>query len=151
MKDAIKTGLGAALFLVFFPAAAYATQMHSGAEGIIVHQFGHLFFLFSMVVLILTITGKDLNREKGWRLIQYAAFFFILWNMAAFGAHLLDNQMHAVTVSNVSFSEITIMAENGSRLIEIAYYLLKLDHLLCVPAIFFLYKGLCHIPVKETP
>ncbi|MCF8045131.1 MAG: hypothetical protein K9J83_04650 [Desulfarculaceae bacterium] len=150
MRNFFKTVPGASLFLLFFSDPAFATQMHSGTEGVIVHQFGHLFFLFSMVVLILTITGKELNREKGWRLIQYAAFFFILWNMAAFAAHLLDNQMNTVTVSNISFSEITITAENGSRLIEIAYYLLKLDHLLCVPAIFFLYRGLCHIPVKEA-
>lgn len=145
-----KTGLYTILFLLFFSDPADAIQMHSGAEGIIVHQFGHIFFLFSMGVLILTITGKDLNRQKGWRLIQYAAFFFILWNISAFTAHLLDNQIHAVTVSDLSLSEITIMAENGSRLIEIAYYLLKLDHLLCVPAIFLLYRGLCHIRVREA-
>ena len=150
MSNFFKTGLVTTLYLLFFSYPAFAIQMHRESEGIIVHQFGHLFFLFSMVVLILTITGKDLNRKKGWRLIQWAAFFFILWNVTTFTAHLLDNQLHTVTVSNISFSEISIKAENGSRLIEIVYYLLKLDHLLCVPAIIFLYRGLCHIPAKEA-
>ncbi|MFO7752188.1 MAG: hypothetical protein R6V41_03595 [Desulfobacteraceae bacterium] len=148
MNKLLKTVQAAALFLVFLPVPSFATQMHSGAEGIIVHQLGHLFFLFSMVVLILTITGKELNRSKGWRLIQYAAFFFILWNMAAFGAHLLDNQINLVKVSDITFSSITISSETDSRLIETAYYLLKLDHLLCVPAIFLLYRGLCSLQVK---
>ena len=151
MSNFFKPGLGTTFFLLFFPDFAFAIQTHSESEGIVVHQLGHLFFLFSMVILILTITSKELNRQKGWRLIQWAAFFFILWNITTFTAHLLDNQLNTVTISNISFSEITITAENGSRLIEIGYFLLKLDHFLCVPAIIFLYRGLCHIPAKEAP
>ena len=150
MSNFFKTCLITTLFLLFFSDSAFAIQTHREYEGIVVHQIGHLFFIFSMVILILTITSKELHRQKGWRLIQWAAFFFILWNMAAFTGHLLDNQLHTITVSNISLTEITIMAENGSRLIEIAYYRLNLDHLLCVPAIIFLYRGLCHIPVKEA-
>ncbi|MBU2430313.1 MAG: hypothetical protein KKH99_06440, partial [Proteobacteria bacterium] len=38
------------LLLDFFsPESGFAIQQHSHAEGIIVHQIGHFFFLFSML------------------------------------------------------------------------------------------------------
>ncbi len=128
--------------LCLMKGTAFATQLHARAEGIVTHQFGHLFFLFSMVALIFTITGKDLARQKGWRLIQYAAFFFILWNLDAMAAHFLDNQIDAVKTLPVSFACIKIIARNDSSLLAWFYYALKLDHLLCVPAMIFLYRGI---------
>ena len=128
--------------LILLPVCGYATQLHASSEGIITHQMGHFFFLFSMVALIFTITGKDLARQKGWRLIQYAAFFFILWNLDAMAAHFLDNQIDAVKTLPVSFACIKIIARNDSSLLAWFYYALKLDHLLCVPAMIFLYRGI---------
>ncbi len=134
--------------LLFLPTIASATQLHTSSEGIITHQMGHLFFLFSMVALIFTITGKGLDTQKGWRLIQYSAFFFILWNLDALTAHFLDNQIQAVTIENLSLGKIRVVVHNGSSLLAWIYYILKLDHLLCVPAMLFLYKGLSNL-VKE--
>lgn len=51
--------------LIFVPVDGLATQLHASSEGIITHQVGHLFFLFSMVALIFTITGKGLDKQKG--------------------------------------------------------------------------------------
>jgi hypothetical protein len=130
-----------ALFILL-PMDASATQLHSHTEGIITHQAGHLFFLFSMVVLIFTITGKGLNKQKSWRLIQYSAFFFILWNLDAVAAHFFDNQIHIVKIENISIWKIKIITHPDSSLLAWVYYILKLDHLLCVPAMLFLYKGL---------
>ncbi|MBW2655874.1 MAG: hypothetical protein JRC91_13410 [Deltaproteobacteria bacterium] len=128
--------------LILLPIEVSATQLHASSEGIITHQAGHFFFLFSMVALIFTITGKDLNKQKGWRLIQYSAFFFILWNLDAIFAHFLDNQIYAVKIENISLGKMRIITNNDSSLLAWFYYILKLDHLLCVPAILFLYKGL---------
>jgi len=128
--------------LILLPIDGYATQLHASSEGIITHQVGHLFFLFSMVALIFTITGKGLDRQKGWRLIQYSAFFFILWNLDAITAHFFDNQIHAVKIENISLGKMRIITNNDSSLLAWFYYILKLDHLLCVPAMLFLYRGL---------
>ena len=133
---------------VLLPVEVYATQLHTSSEGIITHQTGHLFFLFSMVVLIFTITGKGLDKQRGWRLIQYSAFFFILWNLDVIAAHFFDNQIYAVKIENISLSHIKIIARNDSSILAWVYYGLKLDHLLCVPAMLFLYKGLSSL-VKE--
>ena len=129
------------LFLLLFPGnMAIATQLHVTSEGIITHQIGHTMFLFSMGVLIFTIRGKRLDSQKGWQMIQLGAFFFILWNLDALFAHMLDNQIMVVSTQTLSFSTIEIYSE--SPLIAWVYYFLKLDHLLCVPAMFFVYRGL---------
>ncbi|MCD4720994.1 MAG: hypothetical protein K8S13_14225 [Desulfobacula sp.] len=128
--------------LILLPIDGYAIQLHASSEGIITHQVGHLFFLFSMVALIFTVTGKGLDQQKGWRLIQYSAFFFILWNLDAITAHFFDNQIHAVTIETISIGKMRIITNNDSSLLAWFYYVLKLDHLLCVPAMLFLYKGL---------
>jgi hypothetical protein len=138
------------VFLIFLPVNGYATQLHASSEGIITHQAGHLFFLFSMVALILTISKKNLGSQKGWRLIQYSAFFFVLWNLDAFTAHFLDNQIHAVKIENISFWTLDIVAYNDSQLLGFAYYILKLDHLLCVPAMLLLYKGISRLVNDHT-
>ena len=132
----------AAAGVILLPLDVYATQLHASSEGIITHQVGHLFFLFSMVTLIFTVTGKGLDKQKGWRLIQYSAFFFILWNLDAIAAHFFDNQIHVVKIENLSFGKIRVITNNDSSVLAWFYYVLKLDHLLCVPGMLFLYKGL---------
>ena len=142
MQLLLKSMLVTAFVGFAFLPAAYATQLHASSEGIITHQVGHLFFLSSMVALIFTITGKGLDKQKGWRLIQYSAFFFILWNLDAVAAHFFDNQIHAVEIENLSFGKIRVITNNDSPMLAWFYYVLKLDHLLCVPGMLFLYKGL---------
>lgn len=134
--------------LILLPMEANATQLHDSSEGIITHQVGHVFFLFSMVVLMFTITGKGLDKQRGWRLIQYSAFFFIIWNLDVITAHFFDNQIHVVKMENISLDHIRVIASNDSAILAWTYYGLKLDHLLCVPAMLFLYKGLSSL-VKE--
>ncbi len=124
------------------PGPVHATQMHSASEGILVHQLGHMFFLISMGILILTIQGKKLHLERGWRLIQYSALFFILWNMDAIGVHLLDNQTSFISTTFLSMTCIHIDAANHHEGMARLYYLLRLDHLLCLPAMMLLYRGI---------
>jgi len=139
----------AVALLILLPMDVFAIQLHASSEGIITHQMGHLFFLFSMVALIFTVTGKGLDRQKGWRLIQYSAFFFILWNLASTTAHFFDNQIHAVKIENISFGKIKIITSNDSSVLAWFYYVLKLDHLLCVPAMVLLYKGLSTLVAEQ--
>ncbi|ACN14321.1 hypothetical protein HRM2_12090 [Desulforapulum autotrophicum HRM2] len=134
---------------IFSPCPALATQMHAGSEGILVHQLGHLFFLISMVTLIFTINGQGLDRERGWRQIQFSAALFIVWNLDAMAVHFLDNQISAVDVKTLSVWAINIDPVNGSKALANFYYILKLDHLLCVPAIFLFFQGLSSLLKKE--
>jgi len=139
----------AVLFLL--PSQAFAIQYHDSSEGIIVHQIGHLFFLASMVVLLFTVRGKALARKKGWRCIQYAALLFIFWNLNTLAGHFLDNQIHIVDMTPISFLQVEIASKSNSSLLNWGYYLLKLDHLLCVPAMYFLYKGVSLLVENQQP
>ncbi|MFA5904610.1 MAG: hypothetical protein WC836_11810 [Desulfobacula sp.] len=134
--------------ILLLPADAYAIQLHLTSEGIITHQMGHIFFLISMVALIFTLSGKGLDKQKGWRLIQYSAFFFILWNLDAVLGHFLDNQIHAVAIKNISITTMQMEVYDNSTVLYRIYYALKLDHLLAVPAMLLFYMGLSRL-VRE--
>ena len=134
--------------MVLAPSTALATQGHGGIEGVYAHQIAHLFFIISMGGLIYWLRQRGLVRERGWQLIRLSAFFFILWNLDAFLVHFLDDQMGIIQVQRIGLWEIRLTDLYNSNAFKTLYYFAKLDHLLCVPAIVFLYLGLKRI-VKE--
>ncbi len=128
---------------------AWATQAHGAPEGLYVHQLSHLFFIFAMAILIYWLRSRGLVRDPGWRYIQYAALFFILWSFDAFGVHLLDEQFLLVTAVPAGPWQIRLDTPTGLEFLGILYYLMKLDHLLCVPGLVFLYLGLRRLDRRE--
>ena len=134
--------------MLFLPDSVLATQGHGGIEGVYAHQIAHLFFIISMGGLIYWLRQRGLDRERGWQLIRLSAFFFILWNLDAFLVHFLDDQMGIIQVQRIGLWEIRLTDLYNSNTLKILYYFAKLDHLLCVPAIVFLYLGLKRL-VKE--
>ena len=129
-----------AILIITEPASA--TQAHSAPEGLYAHQLAHVFFIISMGVLIYWLRARRLVQSAGWRYIQYAALFFILWNLDAFTVHLLEEQFAIIDIQRINTWQINIMAHNQSNALVWLYYFAKFDHLLCVPALLFLYFGL---------
>jgi hypothetical protein len=121
---------------------ASATQTHGGPEGLVVHQIAHLFFLLSMGTLAYWIKARGLFRQRAWRLIRYAAIMLMVWNADAFIAHLLDEQTTLIAVHHVDAFHLSIVPRPGLEFLAPLYYLFKLDHLFCVPALVLLYLGL---------
>ncbi len=120
---------------------AFATQGHAEPEGLYVHQMSHLFFAFSMGLMIYWIRARNLSRQSGWKYIQYSALLFILWTLDAFTVHLLDEQWELVRVTRTGHWGM-FLDTGGNHTLAVLYYIVKLDHLLCVPAMFLLYLGL---------
>jgi hypothetical protein len=138
----MKIGLLIACWVFFAaPETVVATQAHGAPEGIYAHQFAHLFFLLSMVIFVYWLRQRKLVEKRGWLYIQYAALFFILWNFDVIVVHFLDEQAVLVAVEKVDSVHIRISSPLG-RPAEIFYYLGKMDHFLCVPAMLFLFLGL---------
>jgi hypothetical protein len=132
-----------AFWWIFFnPDIVLATQTHGGPEGVYAHQIAHLFYALSMGFFIHWLRERKLVEESGWRFIQYAAFFLILWNLDAFLVHFLEQ---------TGLRSIQTNAQNGNNGLETLYYFAKLDHLLCVPALFFLYLGLKRLLKASHP
>ena len=121
---------------------ALATQTHYEPEGLVVHQVAHLFFALSMGTLAYWLRARKLTRHRGWRLIRYAALLLILWNIDAFTAHLIDEQASLVGVERIDALHLFLAPRPGLEFLLPLYYLVKLDHLFCVPALVFLFLGL---------
>lgn len=127
---------------LIFNSLALATQGHSGIEGVYVHQMAHLFFAFSMGLFIYWLRLSDLTLQPGWHLIQYSALFFLFWNIETLCVHFLEEQIEVITTSHMTSWTIKVVAPPDYGWLSRFYYLIKLDHLLCVPAMLFLYMGL---------
>lgn len=134
--------IGLVTALLCRPAAAWALQAHGGVEGVYVHQMAHLFFVISMVLLIYWLRKRRLVSIRGWRYIQYAAFFFIFWNGDAFVGHWLEELSGLIEYQRIGLMRISLNTAPGYEWLGRLYYLVKLDHLLCVPAMAFLFLGL---------
>ncbi len=130
-----------AAFLIC-PAVAAATQGHGGREGLYVHQLSHVFFCISMGILIYWLRTRNLTREPGWRYIGIGAMLFCLWSADAFIVHLLEEQTAIIDVQRIDNWRIRLEAVDGWGWVRPFYYLAKLDHLFCVPALIFFYMGL---------
>jgi hypothetical protein len=129
---------GAALW----PASAWATQTHGGLEGLWVHQTAHLFFTFSMGLLIFWLRKWRLTVSRGWRYIQFAALFFIAWNLDTMTSHWLQEQSGLIEVRYVTALQMQIITVESLSWLDKVFYLTKFDHLFCVPAMIFLFLGL---------
>lgn len=128
----------------FFPEPLLAIQAHGGNEGIVVHQMGHLFFFVSMGAFAYWLRGGQVLGRAGWRYIMGFALLMGLWNVDVLLMHFLDEQSHLVSVAKTGPWSVTING-GGSSFLPLIYYLGKLDHLICVPALFLLYLGLRRI------
>jgi len=126
--------------ILFSAEPTWATQTHGDPEGLYVHQFSHAFFLFSMGLLVYWIRTRRLTESGGWRYIQYAAILFMIWTVDAFFAHMMDEYFALVQVIRVDAWHIHINA--ASRITGVIYYIAKLDHFWCAPAMIFMFVGL---------
>ncbi len=127
------------------PDNLFAIQAHGGNEGVVVHQLSHVFFLVSMGTFIYWLREGRISDHTGWRLIIWFALLMGLWNLDVILMHFLDEQSRWIEINTDSPWTVTITGKTGSPLLPIVYYLGKLDHLICVPAMFFLYLGLKRI------
>ena len=151
-RNPITAALGIlALLFLLFPDPAAATQGHGGIEGVYVHQMAHLFFILSLGVLIYSLRARNLVEASGWRLIQYSALFFILWNADTVLVHALDDQLRIIQVADIKTWQIQITDSFNLPALQWLYYLAKLDHLLCVPALLFLFLGLKRLLRDNVP
>ena len=135
-------GAGVLGYVLCGAQAALATQAHGAPEGLYVHQMAHILFIFSLGVLVYWLREHCLTREPGWRYVQYAAFFLMLWNMDAVLTHYLDSHLGLFATIDEGGWHARIHLAHGTGKLLLLYYFAKLDHLLCVPGIVFLYAGL---------
>jgi len=133
------------LLSVLVPGELFAIQAHGGYEGIVVHQMGHIFFFVSMGAFVYWLREGRILGHPGWQYIMLFALLMGAWNLDVLLMHYLDEQGHLIEVTKTGPWTMMIKSATGSDVLPMVYYLGKLDHLLCVPALLFLYLGLKRI------
>ena len=95
-----------------------------------------------MAILLYWLRHRHLVKERGWRLIQLAALFFIIWNVDAFLVHILDDRSDLFRTIDAGTWHASIQFDPNVELLAVVYYLGKMDHLWCAPGMILLYFGL---------
>ena len=132
--------LVAVLGCLVLPEQSMALQTHSQPEGIYVHQMAHIFYIAALGYLFWD-TKRSTFSGRGWVYLRIFCVLTILWNILAFIGHEITPYLHPEDFSNTT--EYLQTQLNGPlTLVKFLYYIAKLDHLLAVPAMFFLYLGL---------
>lgn len=135
-----KATLAALATLLFIPGSAWAFQSHPEPEGLYTHQIAHLFFIFAMAMLVYWLEHNRFTHERGWRLIQIACILLIAWNIGAFAGHWVEEQIPSSAV--IGEPDWTQRIDFSSHWLAPVYYVLKLDHLVSVPAMICLFLGI---------
>lgn len=131
-------------FLVGAPVPVWAIQVHPAPEGLYAHQIAHIFFALSLGFFAFWLQRRRLVETPGWRLIQAACLLLVLWSLAAMTGHHLEGRLPEAALRSVDGGRFLAVDDPWTVL----YYLLKMDHFFCVPAMALLYRGLRRL--RET-
>lgn len=130
------------VFSLSTASPAWAVQAHGAPEGLYIHQIAHIFFACAMGIFMYWLRAVKLLDQPGWRMIRYCALLLLIWNVVAFSAHFLDENLQIAGMERVDVLTMNLRANTSGPFIPALYYFLKMDHLWCVPGMAFLYAGL---------
>jgi len=138
-RDILPVAAGGLLPLLM-AGPAHAIQAHGPPEGIYVHQIGHILFGMAMLGFALRIRISRLMVRKSWQLMALGALLLFFWNGWAFIAHILAAKVPASDfITNNQGIRMWMIIHNP---VDLCYFIFKMDHLLCVPAIICIYRSL---------
>lgn len=125
--------------LLLVPEPVLALQAHERPEGLVAHQLAHVFFGTAMGILAYWLESNRFVRSPGWRMIQIACLLLVLWNVVTFAGHMTALQIQPPMVETQSSNWLRSPGVNQSA--WSVRSVLSLDHLVCVPAVLFLWVG----------
>jgi hypothetical protein len=126
--------------LLAVPGSAWAFQSHPAPEGLYAHQIAHVFFIFAMAMLAYWLEQNRFTQERGWRFIQISCILFVVWNIVAFAGHWVEEQIPPSSL--IGDPDWTQRIDFSSHPLAPLFFVLKLDHLISVPAMVFLFLGI---------
>ena len=127
-------------FILGSPDIALALQSHGAPEGLYVHQMAHIHYCFALGYLFWDIRRSSFT-GKGWRYLQAFCVLMLLWNINAFTGHAVDVFLDAEAITAAE-GYLQSRLLGPLTLQKMTFYITKFDHLICVPALFFLFIGL---------
>jgi hypothetical protein len=128
------------LLWLIFPGEAFALQVHGEPEGLYVHQMAHLHYIFALGYFFWDIRRSSFT-GRGWRYLQIFCILMTLWNLVAFVGHVIGAYLVPESFQQTDCYLDTRLL-SPLTLDKYLYFIAKLDHLIYVPALFFLFLGL---------
>ncbi len=128
------------LAMLIVPDAAWALQSHGPPEGIYVHQMAHAFFCGSLVLLYRDLRHSS-PKSKGWNYLKKFCLLMLVWNVFSFTGHAAATHLAPEHIAGAAsyFHSRLLGPMNPTKVI---FYITRFDHLLLMPAFFFLCIGL---------
>jgi hypothetical protein len=126
--------------VVLFCRDAWALQTHGGVEGVVVHQLAHIQYLGALGYLFWDIRRSSFA-GVGWLYLQRFCLLMMIWNGLAFIGHFSQMELveGAIATEDGYLSALLLLPMTFGKWI---YYITALDHLVCVPALFFLFLAM---------
>ena len=125
---------------VLLPDSAWALQSHGSPEGLYVHQMAHIHFILALGYLYWDIRRSSFS-GKGWCYLMTFCVLMLCWNIVAFVGHVVAGYVDADTITSVG-GYLRDRIQGPYDLQKVIFYIAKFDHILAVPALFFLYLGM---------
>lgn len=141
-RHAMRPGRGTRVFLLFLltaaiPSPAWAVQIHDHPEGYVVHMMAHIFFSAALIYFLYMLYKNPPGSGLAWKHLRLSLLLFLLWNIDTFTVHWLT--LHLPDTAIIAGSNLTKDAVRVEiSACSLLYYLGRFDHLLCVPAMWFL-------------
>jgi hypothetical protein len=117
---------------------AWAAQEHGVAEGMVVHQLGHVLFVIGMFYPLYRINLQK-PQEPGWGCFKAFLWTIILWNVIAFVSHWLGAK---ISPEQYLTERGTITGLRIDSAADAIFYLCMLEHLVLAPSLLFLLLAL---------
>ncbi len=130
----VSTFLGTVVILLFTANPVWAVQSHGGAEGLVVHQIGHLLFAGGMAYLLFHLHRINSNKYD-WFEFKTFLWLIIAWNLLTFSGHTLSE---SIDKAKFIFQNGELVAFSIESFADFWFYLSRLDHLLLLPSFVFL-------------
>ncbi len=128
------------IIAIFLPRDALALQVHGEPEGLYVHQMAHLFYILALVYFFWDIRRTAFT-GRGWHYLQLFCVLMIFWNLLAFGGHAAGVFIYPEELSQTDcYLQVRLLGPFTVH--KYLYYFARLDHLICVPGLFFLFLGI---------
>ena len=126
--------LAGPIFSLLLPDSAWAVQQHGGTEGLVSHQIAHLLFITGMLILFLRL-NRSVGDGPGWIQFKLFIILILLWNLLTFYGHWHREIINADKFIREAGYTTGFILDSP---LDALFYLSRLDHLLLVPAFFFL-------------
>ena len=125
---------------MLLPEESMALQAHGEPEGIYVHQMAHILYMTALCYLYWD-TKRSIFSGRGWTYLRIFCVFTILWNLLALIGHASTDYLRPEDFTVVD-GYLSSKINMPLTFVKIVFYTAKLDHLLAVPAMVFLYMSL---------